>query len=140
MKIWGKSSLLTTTIILIKMGSNHSILFILSIWSLAMFCSCVHSSEKSAKKTVFSAGRKAPLGWVFLEIYDNKSFEFTSQGIRIKSVYPGIVKLTNDTLYFTYNDSIPTVGNVAVISHKRVSYVEGMYPESLEIKINTLIK
>ncbi|MDN3692200.1 hypothetical protein QWZ06_07960 [Chryseobacterium tructae] len=46
------------------------------------------------------ADREAPLGWISLKMYDDKSFEFISQGMmRDKDIYKGSYKLKNDTLY-----------------------------------------
>jgi hypothetical protein len=53
------------------------------------------------------ADREAPLGWIYLKMYDDKSFEFISQGmVRDKEVYSGNYEIKNDTLYFNYKDSI----------------------------------
>ncbi|MFC3756507.1 hypothetical protein ACFONJ_11065 [Chryseobacterium tructae] len=85
------------------------------------------------------ADREAPLGWISLKMYDDKSFEFISQGMmRDKDIYKGSYKLKNDTLYFKYRDSIPKAGSKAVIDKDFVSYINGSYPESVQIKLNKL--
>ncbi|MET3536176.1 hypothetical protein [Chryseobacterium limigenitum] len=95
---------------------------------------------KNEKKAVLLADREAPLGWIYLKMYDDKSFEFISQGMmRDKDIYKGIYELKNDTLYFKYNDSIPRAGSKAVIKKGFVDYINGNYPESIEIKLNKLI-
>ena len=55
-----------------------------------------------------SADREAPLGWIYLNMYDDKSFEFISKGmIRSKDIYAGNYSIKNDTIYFKYKDSNP---------------------------------
>jgi hypothetical protein len=86
------------------------------------------------------ADRKAPLGWVYLKIYEDSSFEFILTGLRDEEVYPGIVSLRHDTLFFKYNDSIPNAGKTAVIDKIGVSYIDGKYPENVRITLNKLTK
>lgn len=96
-------------------------------------------SCKNVKKEVLLADREAPLGWVYLKMYDDKSFEFISQGMmRDKDMYTGNYKFENDTLYFEYADSIPKAGSKAVIEKGFVNYINGNYPESVQIKLNKL--
>jgi len=98
-------------------------------------------SCKDKRKEVLLADREAPLGWIYLKIYDDKSFEFISQGMmRDKDVYTGNYELKNDTLYFKYSDSIPKAGSKAIIQNGYVSYINGSYPESVQIKLNKLQK
>lgn len=101
--------------------------------------SCSISSNKQ-KINILIADREAPLGWVYLKIYSDSSFEFISKGLRDQDVYPGVVKIIKDTLHFIYTDSIPRAGKTAIIKKKTVSYIEGEYPESLNIKLNELQK
>jgi hypothetical protein len=96
-------------------------------------------SCKDNRKEVFSADREAPLGWIYLKMYDDKSFEFISQGMmRDKDIYIGNYKLKNDTLYFKYKDSIPNAGSKAIIRKGFVYYLNGNYSENLQIKLNNL--
>lgn len=96
-------------------------------------------SCKDERKEVLLADREAPLGWIYLKIYDDKSFEFISKGImRDNDIYKGNYELKNDTLYFKYNDSIPKAGSKAIIQNGYVSYINGSYPESVQIKLNKL--
>lgn len=97
------------------------------------------SCKKEDKKEVLLADREAPLGWIYLKMYDDKSFEFISQGMmRDKDVYSGIYEIKNDTLYFKYKDSIPKAGLKAVIEKEFVNYINGSYHESVQIKLNKL--
>lgn len=96
-------------------------------------------SCKDDKKEVLLADREAPLGWIYLKMYDNKSFEFISQGmLRDKEVYLGNYELKNDTLYFTYQDFIPKAGSKAIIDGGFVNYLNGSYQENVQIKLNHL--
>lgn len=97
--------------------------------------SCSHEQKDS----ILLADREAPLGWVYLRIYKNKTFEFESRGLgRRGFIYAGTVELKNDTLYFQYSDSIPKAGNKAILTDRFVSYFSGEYPERLEIKKSEL--
>jgi hypothetical protein len=98
-------------------------------------------SCKEEKKAVLSADREAPLGWMYLNMYDDKSFEFISRGMmRDEDVYKGNYELKNDTIYFKYYDSIPKAGSKAIIQKGYVSYINGSYPESVGIKLYKLQK
>lgn len=106
---------------------------------LYLFLILVMISCKDDKKEVLLADREAPLGWIYLKMYDNKSFEFISQGmLRDKEVYQGNYELKSDTLYFTYQDSIPKVGSKAIIDGDFVNYLNESYPERVQIKLNHL--
>ncbi|MFZ4929496.1 hypothetical protein [Chryseobacterium sp. Mn2064] len=97
------------------------------------------SCKTEDKKEVLLADREAPLGWMYLKMYDDKSFEFISQGMmRDKDVYTGSYGLKHDTLYFEYKDSIPKAGSKAVIKKGFVNYINGSYHESVQIKLNKL--
>lgn len=91
------------------------------------------------KETILLADREAPLGWIYLRVYKDRTFEFESRGLERKGdIYAGIMELKNDTIYFRYSDSIPKAGNKAILTKKFVSYFNGKYPERLEIKKNNL--
>lgn len=107
---------------------------ILYLFLLLIIISC-----KNERKEVLLADREAPLGWIYLKMYDDKSFEFISRGMmRDEDVYKGNYELKNDTVYFKYNDSIPKAGSKAIIHKGYVSYINGTYPESDQIKLNKL--
>ena len=112
---------------------------IIGILILVLICeSCNHWNEK--KETILLADREAPLGWVYLRIYKDKTFEFESRGLERKGdIYAGTMELKNDTIYFHYSDSIPKAGNKAILIKNIVSYFSGEYPERLEIKKNELL-
>ena len=102
-------------------------------------CSCDQQTKK--KVAILLADREAPLGWVYLRIYEDKTFEFESRGLERKGkIYAGKIDLKNDTIYFHYADSVPKAGSIAIISKNTVSYSGGLYPETLGIKKNELTK
>ncbi|MFY7814055.1 MAG: hypothetical protein ACOVRK_02575 [Chryseobacterium taeanense] len=95
---------------------------------------------KKSKKEVLLADREAPLGWIYLKMYDDKSFEFISNGlVRGNDVYSGKYKLENDTVYFNYDGLVPKAGSKALIANGFVNYFGGKYPERIEIKFNKLL-
>lgn len=98
-----------------------------------IFSSCQQQTEN--KETILLADREAPLGWVYLRVYKDKTFEFESCGLERKGdIYAGSFELKNDTIYFHYTDSIPKAGNKAILIKNVVSYFDGEYPKRLEIK------
>lgn len=112
-------------------------LFLVVLPSLPFLYSCQNLKNKNV---ALLADREAPLGWVYLNVYEDNSFEFISRGLRDKQVYPGTVKKTGDTLFFNYLDSIPKAGKTAIITDQFISYIDGEYPESMKIKLNKLVK
>jgi hypothetical protein len=107
---------------------------ILALIILLFLFSC-----KKEKEVVLSADREAPLGWIYLNMYDDKSFEFISKGmIRSKDIYAGNYSIKNDTIYFKYKDSIPKAGTKAILINSFLKYIDGEYPESVEVKINKI--
>ena len=85
------------------------------------------------------ADREAPLGWVYLRIYEDSTFEFESRSMeRQGDVYSGKVNITADTLFFNYIDSIPRAGKTAIYNSFRIAYIDGEYPESMPIKLNEI--
>jgi len=90
------------------------------------------------KSVLLKADREAPLGWVYLTIYQDSTFEFTLTGVRIRTVFDGKVEIRNDSLFFAYTDSIPKAGKTAVYNDKVVAYIDGEYPERLNINFTEL--
>ncbi|CAD7797625.1 hypothetical protein CHRY9390_00200 [Chryseobacterium aquaeductus] len=98
-------------------------------------------SCKEDKKPILLADREAPLGWIYLKMYDDYTFDFISRGaMRDEDVYSGNFNIKNDTVYFKYKDSIPQAGSKAVIQNGFVSYLDGKYRESVEIKLKNIKK
>lgn len=98
-------------------------------------------SDKSNKKTLLTADREAPLGWVYLRLYTDTSFEFESRGLeRNGEIFSGNYEVHNDTILFHYFDKVPNVGSLAVIKNNSIGYINGKYQETLEIKSNNLNK
>lgn len=96
-------------------------------------------SKMQKKNPILLADREAPLGWVYLRIFEDSTFEFESRGLERKGdIYPGTVRITRDTLFFSYTDSIPNAGQTAVYNSTRVAYIDGKYPENMEIRLNKI--
>ncbi|MCW3169510.1 hypothetical protein OMO38_13355 [Chryseobacterium sp. 09-1422] len=110
--------------------------FNLIILILLLTISC-----KEEKKDVLLADREAPLGWIYLKMYDDFTFDFISRGVlRDENIYSGSYYIKSDTVYFKYKDSIPQAGSMAVIKDGFVIYLNGKYHESVEIKLNNISK
>jgi lipopolysaccharide export system protein LptA len=74
-----------------------------------------------------------------LRIFENKRFEFESRGLeRQGELFSGTIELKADTIIFNYKDSIPKAGTKAIIGNGRILFIDGAYPESVEIKLNEL--
>lgn len=110
--------------------------FNLIILILLLTISC-----KEEKKGVLLADREAPLGWIYLKMYDDYTFDFISRGVlRDENIYSVSYNVRSDTVYFKYKDSIPHAGSMAVIKDGFVIYLNGKYHESVEIKLNNIKK
>lgn len=98
-------------------------------------------SCKEEKKAVLLADREAPLGWIYLKMYDDYTFDFISRGaLRDEDIYSGNYNIEKETIYFKYKDPIPNAGSKAIIKNGYVSYLDGKYRESVEIKLNNIKK
>lgn len=103
--------------------------------------SCNNSSKTTEKPILLRAGREAPLGWVYLTIYQDSTFEFTLTGMRgVGSNYKGKVEIGRDALHFTFSDSIPKAGKTAIYNDQAVAYLDGEYPERVNISMTKLTK
>lgn len=111
-------------------------IIVFPLFIILFFYSCSDKNDK----LILTADREAPLGWIYLNLYDDNSFEFVSKGLRDKKIYSGNYKIKEDTIYFKYKDSIPTAGNIAVLENGYIRYINGKYHEFVEIKINKLKK
>lgn len=110
---------------------------------LLIVLSCQRTSnKKNEKKEILNASREAPLGWVYLTIYEDSTFGFDLTGIRSNNnkTFHGKVRIESDSLFFEYKDSVPKVGNIAIIKNKMVIYTNGEYSERLGIGQNKIIK
>lgn len=98
--------------------------------------SAISCSRKSNENVILLADREAPMGWIYLKIYNDNTFEYISKSISDQQVFPGTVRISNDTLYFKYSVEIPKAGKTAIINKNYVQYLES--PELVEIKLNKL--
>lgn len=111
------------------------------VFVLLLLTSCNNTINRTEKTPILKADREAPLGWVYLIIYQDSTFEFTTTGIRAdKDVFKGNVEIRNDSLFFEYSDSIPRAGKTAIYSDRFVSYIDGEYPEQVNISMTKLSK
>lgn len=106
--------------------------------TLCLVTTCENSSPRVSKEPILLADREAQLGWVYLKIYEDSTFEFTLTGLRGGTVYPGRVTIHDDTLEFHYADSVPAAGSLAVIGERQVFYIAGDYPEAPAIRLNKI--
>lgn len=91
------------------------------------------------ESAILLADREAPLGWVYLRIFNDSTFEFESRGLeRRGDIYAGKAKITSDSIFFYYKGSIPKAGSKAVYSDKYVAFTNGAYPEKVEISLSKL--
>ncbi|MEO8516905.1 MAG: hypothetical protein ABI426_09175 [Flavobacterium sp.] len=108
---------------------------IIQIFIVFLMINCKGRSDENA---ILLADREAPMGWISLKIYNDNTFEFISSGLFSDDVYPGTVRISNDTLYFKYSEKIPKSGKTAVINKRYVTYIDGKYTEMIEIKRNKI--
>ncbi len=110
------------------------------VLALMVLAGC--GNKTNEEQVLLKADREAPLGWVYLKIYRDSTFEFTSAGIRRsdKNVYTGKVEIRDDSLFFTYADSIPKAGKTAVYNDSSVHYIDGEYPEQLAVSWTKLTR
>lgn len=107
-----------------------------------IFTSCSFDSkqkeEKDDRVIILSADREAPLGWVYLRIYQDSTFEFESAGLRKGEIYKGKAQITEDLIYFNYIDSVPKAGQTAIYDKNTVMYIDGKYLERVRISYSDL--
>lgn len=112
----------------------------MKIFRIVLICfvilSTLSCSRKSDENTILLADREAPLGWIYLKIYDDKTFEYISKGLIIDDVYPGTVKISHDTIYFKYSEETPNQGKIAVINKRYIQYLDSS--QFIEIKRNKI--
>lgn len=111
------------------------------VFASLLLTSCNNTTSRTEKTAILKADREAPLGWVYLTIYQDSTFEFTLTGIRgAGDIYKGKVEIGKDSLFFAYSDSIPRAGKTAIYNDKAVAYIDGEYPERLNISLTKLTK
>lgn len=112
-------------------------IFRIILLSIAIF-SVLNCKRKSNKDVLLLADREAPMGWISLKMYSDKTFEFISSGFLSDDIYPGTYRIHNDTIYFEYSQMMPYAGKIAVTNRKCIKYIACAYPETLEIKLNKI--
>ncbi len=111
---------------------------ILTIFLFGLLYSCLDQKANNSQKPILVAQREAPIGWIWLNLYPDSTFEYLSGGKREKIKYAGNYKIESDTIIFNYTDSIPLVGSKAFISHSDILYLNGRNKEKLNIVINEI--
>ena len=110
--------------------------------AVLIFTSCSFDSkqkeENDDRAIILSADREAPLGWVYLRIYQDSTFEFESAGLRKGEIYKGKAIITEDLIRFDYIDSVPKAGQTAIYDKNTVMYIDGKYLERVGISHSDL--
>jgi hypothetical protein len=112
------------------------VLVLLTIVSINYFKEWTQERKKAS--AILLADREAPLGWVYLRIFSDSSFELENSGFLSSDIYAGKAKITADSIFFYYKDSIPGAGNKAVYSDTYVAYINGTHRERVEISSSKL--
>lgn len=100
--------------------------------------SCNNKKTRDEENPILVAQREAPIGWIWLNLYPDSTFEYLSGGKREKTRYTGNFRIQSDTIIFNYKDSIPLVGSKAVLSHSDLLYLHGQNKEKLNVVINEI--
>ncbi|OAN64358.1 hypothetical protein A8B79_13545 [Balneola sp. EhC07] len=108
------------------------------IFALLIINSCSTKNKENEKELLLQADREAPIGWIYLRIYQDSTFEFESRGLRTSTVYKGKAKIDKYQISFNYNDSIPKAGSLAIYNKNTVYYTNGDYAESVGITLTKL--
>ncbi len=113
-------------------------LYILLISILFYSCNEQTTQNIKTKEPILLADREAPLGWVYLRIYEDSTFEFENRGGRQTNIYSGKASIVSDSIFFNYSDSIPRAGQTAIYSNNYVAFIDGEYPERIQVKMTKL--
>ncbi|MGD1890210.1 MAG: hypothetical protein ACFB15_06385 [Cyclobacteriaceae bacterium] len=118
------------------------------IFIVLLICTSCASKVKEKDENripVLRADREAPIGWVYLDLYQDNSFDLKF-GRRDKPK-TGTYTLSNDTIYFQYDDEIDFYRSKGVINDKWVCFQSDSLKlmrdrdctDRVEIKLNKLI-
>jgi len=113
--------------------------------SLLIGCASTETQKtENQKVTLLYAAREAPLGGLALELFSDSTFTLTRAGLRDADIYNGIFRLHYDTLFLSYNDSLPgVVGEELLIEKYNLRFLDmpgGLGITSSEIDLNELIE
>jgi len=108
------------------------------IFGLFLIISCSTKDKENKKELLLQADREAPLGWVYLRVYQDSTFEFESRGLRTSTVYQGKAEIDKYQIRFNYIDSVPKAGSLAIYDKNTVYYTNGDYPERVGITLTKL--
>lgn len=113
-------------------------LVIASLMIIVLLVSCSTKKVEEKGAVILLADREAPLGWVYLRIFQDSTFEFESRGLRTKEVYYGQAEITKNQIIFNYQGNDPKIGDISIYNKYSVYFTNGEYPESLGIKFSKL--
>ena len=108
------------------------------IIGLLLIISCSTKNKEERKELIIQADREAPLGWIYLRIYQDSTFEFESRGLRTSTIYKGKAEIDKYQIQFNYTDSIPKAGSLAIYDKNTFYYTNGSYPERVGITLTKL--
>jgi hypothetical protein len=109
------------------------ILILIFISSIILSC-----KRDLIKDGILMAEREAPIGFNYLRVFKDSTFEFEYRSFPNSKFHRGKIKIVNDTIFFLYNDSIPAFGNKAIIDGRKLIYTNGNYKEVLEIWLDSI--
>lgn len=92
------------------------------------------------ENAILLAEREATVGWNYLRIYKDSTFEFEYRSFPSSNFHRGKFSIIKDTLTFHYSDSIPSFGDKAIIARNQLVYINGQYKEILEILLDSISK
>lgn len=90
------------------------------------------------KDGILMAEREAPIGFNYLRVFRDSTFEFEYKSFPKSKFHTGKIRILNDTIIFKYDDSIPAFGEKAIINGKKLIYIDGIYTEILEIWLDSI--
>jgi hypothetical protein len=118
-----------------KLTTRHIIFLSLTI--LFACKSSENNENPDDKELILHASREAPLGWLYFELYSDSTFMVTNAGLRDADKYHGTYQLHFDTLFLTYQDSIPKAfGREILIEKNNLRFLD--IPGGLSINKTTI--
>lgn len=111
----------------------HYFIFFLIIF---VVLSCKENNDKS--EFLLLSDKEAPLGWSYFTIYKDSTFEFINRGLVDKYIYPGKAKITEDTIFLKFRDSIPVIGTKVLYKKDYVEFVQ-FHKTRFKTRLNKLV-
>lgn len=102
-----------------------------------IFLSIACENNVPPKEAVLLADMQSPMGWNYLRIYKDLTFQFESKKLLKSTFYEGSVYIEGNVLYFNYKDTVPSFGDMATIDGVFITFDNGLSNEILEISLDT---